>query len=143
MSSKNYTDTFTLFYKIIRDINPVDLVKILTMNIKIEEIVEFEEAFKKKYGNYKGWPHTTSVNKTSLDFSDVYISDTGFSLLVPKERALELEKIFKGWRIYTNVGCQWYGGNYYTVGFAYNRDCFLKVYNSYCRNYKIDDILNI
>jgi len=126
-------------YKLIKSIKPIELFEIITRGACDNHLDEIKRQIISIRGEWflNNWGH----NKTELDVLDLYLSDTGFSLLTTKEEAKRLEEEFKSWNIFYDVNSTWYGGNNYKVGFNYGQECFLFLYKEWLRNKNLEILI--
>jgi hypothetical protein len=126
-------------YKLIKSIKPIELFEIITRGACDNHLDEIKRQIISIRGEWflNNWGH----NKTELDVLDLYLSDTGFSLLTTREEAKRLEEEFKSWNIFYDVNSIWYGGNNYKVGFNYTQECFLCLYKEWLRNKNLEILI--
>jgi len=124
---------------LIKSIKPIELFEIITRGACDNHLDEIKRQIISIRGEWflNNWGH----NKTELGVLDLYLSDTGFSLLTTKEEAKRLEEEFKSWNIFYEVYLTWYGGNNYKVGFNYTQECFLSLYKEWLRNKNLEKLI--
>jgi len=125
-------------YKLIKSIKPIELFEIITKGTCDNHL----EEIKRQIISIRGeWYLNNWDRDMKLDTLDLYLSDTGFSLLTTKEEAKRLEEEFKSWNIFYEVNSTWYGGNNYKVGFNYTQECFLSLYKEWLRNKNLEILI--
>ena len=125
-------------YKLIKSIKPIELFEIITKGTCDNHL----EEIKRQIISIRGeWYLNNWDRAMKLDTLDLYLSDTGFSLLTTKEEAKRLEEEFKSWNIFYEVNSRWYGGNNYKVGFNYTQECFLSLYKECLRNKNLEILI--
>jgi len=125
-------------YKLIKSIKPIELLEIITKGTCDNHL----EEIKRQIISIRGeWYLNNWDRDMKLDTLDLYLSDTGFSLLTTKEEAKRLEEEFKSWNIFYDVNSIWYGGNNYKVGFNYTQECFLSLYKEWLRNKNLEKLI--
>lgn len=126
-------------YKLIKSIKPIELFEIITRGACDNHLDKIKRQIISVRGEWflNNWSH----NKTELDVLDLYLSDTGFTLLTTKEEAKRLEEEFKSWNIFYQVNSRWYGGNHYKVGFNYTHETFNSLYKEWLRNKNLEKLI--
>jgi len=125
-------------YKIIKSLQPLELFDIFTRGFCDNHL----PSIKKEFGSAIGeWYLTNWCNNIKIDLLTFYLSDSGFCLWTSKEEAEKLERIFKSWNIFYNVGTRWYGGSTYIIGLNWDDDGFNILYKEWLRNRKLNEIL--
>jgi len=125
-------------YKIIRTLTPIQLFEILTRGVCDNHL----EEIKRQIISIRGeWYLNNWDRDMQLDVLDLYLSDTGFSLLTTREEAKRLEEEFKSWNIFYDVNSTWYGGNNYKVGFNYGQEAFMSLYKEWLRNKNLEILI--
>ena len=125
-------------YKLIKSIKPIELFEIITKGTCDNHL----EEIKRQIISIRGeWYLNNWDRDMKLDTLDLYLSDTGFSLLTTKEEAKRLEEEFKSWNIFYEVYLSWYGGNNYKVGFNYGHEAFMSLYKEWLRNKNLEILI--
>ena len=126
-------------WRIIRKLKPMELFDIVTRGLCDHHLPEITRQIIELRGE---WSLDNWDKNYKLDILMMYLSDTGFQLYTTKEEAEALEKEFKSWNIFYNVWSRWYGGSSYIVGFLYDDEAFMTLYNGWLRDKKLKELIN-
>jgi hypothetical protein len=127
-------------YKLIKSLKPIELFEIITKGTCDNHL----EEIKRQIISIRGeWYLNNWDRDMQLDVLDLYLSDTGFSLLTTKEEAKRLEEEFKSWNVFYDVKSKRSWLNYfnYKVGFNYGQEAFMSLYKEWLRNKNLEILI--
>jgi len=126
-------------WRIIRKLKPMELFDIVTRGLCDHHLPEITRQIVELKGE---WSLNNWSKEFKLDILKIYLSETGFQLYTTREEAEALEKEFRSWNVFYQVWSRWYGGSTYIVGFQYDDEAFMTLYNEWLRDKKLGELVN-
>ena len=124
--------------KVIRKLGPLELFEIVTQGRCDHHLPQITKEIVELRGD---WALRHWTKDFVLDILKIYLSDSGFQLYTTAQEADSLYTEFASWDIFYNVFKTWYGGDTYIVGFSYDENAFMKLYNAWLRSKKIEELI--